>query len=133
MREHQLSRLFVVSKDKVLRGLVREDDIAAAVRDGRNDLTGLIRTDVTTVASGTAVADLFGQSAEAAGALPVLGDGDRLIGVIPRVTLLNALSSNSDDSGSTNGSTNTAVLEKLSPDHAPAVGATAAPKAELEV
>jgi glycine betaine/proline transport system ATP-binding protein len=133
MREHQLSRLFVVSKDKVLRGLVREDDVADAVRAGTNDLAGLIRTDVTTVAAGTAVADLFGLSAEAQGALPVLADGDRLIGVIPRVTLLNALSSSAPDDAA--GILDGPVLIKSGPDreHPPGPAATLAPATELEV
>ncbi|WP_029136668.1 quaternary amine ABC transporter ATP-binding protein [Nakamurella lactea] len=92
MRENQVSQLFVVSRDRVLRGVVTEDDVAAAVQHGQSDLAGLIRTDIPTVTEGTALADLFGESAESRGALPVLGERDRLVGVIPRVTLLNALS-----------------------------------------
>jgi len=44
------------------------------------------------------VADLFGAAAESPAALAVV-DGDRLVGVIPRVTLLSALGSVARTSG----------------------------------
>jgi glycine betaine/proline transport system ATP-binding protein len=43
------------------------------------------------VSPDTVVADLFSEAAESRAPLPVVGESGRLLGVIPRVTLLNAL------------------------------------------
>jgi len=90
MREHQISSLMVVDRDRRLRGVVVEDDAAEAVRRGADSLAGVIRPAVST-GPDTAVADLFAASADSAVPLAVVGEGDRLLGVIPRVTLLSAL------------------------------------------
>ncbi|GGM36820.1 glycine betaine/L-proline ABC transporter ATP-binding protein [Promicromonospora citrea] len=91
MREHQVPALFVTGRDRTLRGYVTEDEV------GRN----LDRTDITTllhpvpeaarVAPDTALADLFGPAAETP-AVAVVDDDGRLLGVVPRITLLAALS-----------------------------------------
>jgi len=89
MREHQLGSLMVVDRERSLRGVVMEADVAQAVERGQDDLNGLVLPAVT-VHPDTAVADLFAASAGSASALAVV-DGGRLVGVIPRVTLLSAL------------------------------------------
>ncbi|MDN5762391.1 MAG: glycine betaine/L-proline ABC transporter ATP-binding protein [Microlunatus sp.] len=91
MRDHQLTELFVVDRDKRLRGVVFAPDIAQAVHNGRSDLNDVLQTDIATVTRDVAIADLFSEAAQSRAALPVLGEGDRLDGVIPIVTLLNAL------------------------------------------
>jgi glycine betaine/proline transport system ATP-binding protein len=89
MREHQLGSLMVVDRERRLRGVVMESDVARAVERGQNDLAGLVLAAVT-VHPDTAVADIFAASADSPSALAVV-DGERLLGVIPRVTLLSAL------------------------------------------
>ncbi|QDO87351.1 glycine betaine/L-proline ABC transporter ATP-binding protein [Ornithinimicrobium ciconiae] len=91
MREHQLSHLMVVDRRYSLLGVVREDDVARAVELQQDDLTGLVEP-VVTVAPDVALADLFAASAVSPDALAVM-DGTRLVGVIPRVTMLSALAS----------------------------------------
>lgn len=91
MREHQTARLFVVDRDKTVRGAVEEDAIGAAVKEGRETLEGLIETDVATVPEDAHLADLFARSADSAKALAVVDNDGRLVGVIARVTLLTAL------------------------------------------
>lgn len=91
LREHQLDEIFVVGRDRTLRGVVYERDIAEAVRAGRDDVVGLVRTDFPTVGPDTTVADLFLDAAEKDIPLPVVADSGRLLGVIPTVTLLGAL------------------------------------------
>ena len=90
MREHQTSALMVVDRDKHVRGVVFESDVAPAVERGQDNLDGLLKP-ATRVHAETTVADLFTASAESPVALAVVDDDDRLVGVIPRVTLLNAL------------------------------------------
>ena len=91
MRENQLSSLFVVGRDRTLRGIVREDAVARAVESGAETLEGVLDTDVVTVTGDTAIADLFASSALSSVPLAVVDDDYKLSGVIPRVTLLNAL------------------------------------------
>lgn len=90
MREHQVSSLMVVDRDRRLRGVVTEDDAADAVRRGADVLGDVLRPAVST-GPDTALADLFAAAADTAIPLAVIGEGDRLLGVIPRVTLLSAL------------------------------------------
>lgn len=89
MRENQVSSLMVVDRQRHLRGVVLEADIAAATERGQATLEGLILPALT-VQPDVSVADLFGASAQSPAALAVV-EGERLIGVIPRVTLLSAL------------------------------------------
>jgi glycine betaine/proline transport system ATP-binding protein len=89
MREHQLDSLMVVDRERNLRGVVMDHDVAQAVERGQQDLAGLLAPAVT-VTPDTAVADLFAASADSPSDLAVV-DGGRLVGVIARVTLLSAL------------------------------------------
>ena len=98
LREHQLSALMVVDRQHRLRGAVVEDDIRRAVQGGQDDLEGLVRP-VTTVPEDRTLADLFAASAESPIPLGVLDRDGRLRGVIPRVTLLNALVVADDEDG----------------------------------
>ncbi|KHL15773.1 glycine betaine/proline transport system ATP-binding protein [Mumia flava] len=92
MREHQISSLMVTDRQKRLAGIVEEDDVAEAVRAGKDSLDGALRS-VATVHPDTMIADLLGASYQSA-AIAVVDDDGRLCGVIPRVTLLNALGPN---------------------------------------
>lgn len=91
LREHQMSALMVVDRERRLQGVVIEEDVVAALSRGQESLDGLIRP-VVTVRPDVPVADLFGAAAESPTALAVVED-ERLLGVIPRVTLLSALGS----------------------------------------
>ncbi|GAB3181257.1 glycine betaine/L-proline ABC transporter ATP-binding protein [Nesterenkonia halophila] len=90
MRERQTTTLMVVAHGRRLVGLVTETDVAEAVRSGTQSLDGIIRP-VPAVAAETPLVDLMTAAAESPMALAVVDDEQRLQGVIPRVTLLNAL------------------------------------------
>jgi glycine betaine/proline transport system ATP-binding protein len=91
MRETQSSAAFVLARDRRLLGAVLAEPAAKAVREGRNDLEGLLDTDTQPVDPDTAVADLFTRCAESPYPVPVADEDGKLLGVIPRVTLLAAL------------------------------------------
>lgn len=90
MREHQLNSLMVVNRARVLQGIVLESEVADAVASGVNDLSTLIHP-ATVVQPEAVIVDLFGAAAESPSALAVVEAGGRLVGVVPRVTLLSAL------------------------------------------
>lgn len=91
MRENQTVSAFVVKRNRQLVGAVREGVIGEAVRNGVKGLDGLVDTGIERVHPDTSVADLFHQAAESPYPLAVVDDDGRLVGVIPRVTLLAAL------------------------------------------
>lgn len=97
LREHQLTTLFVVGPDRTLRGRLQESTTADAVQRGQEDLTGILDNDVTTVGPDVLLADVVNLAADTSGPVAVVNDDHRLLGVIPRVTLLNALSSSNDN------------------------------------
>ena len=101
MREHQIGTLFVTGRDRVLRGYVTADEVAKAVDKGMTSIDKLLTQPPSTVRPDTVLADLFADSAQTAQPLPVVDTSDRLIGIIPRVTLLNALDSNTSTLNST--------------------------------
>ncbi|GAA4618695.1 glycine betaine/L-proline ABC transporter ATP-binding protein [Actinoallomurus liliacearum] len=91
MREQQTSFAFVVTRDRRLAGVVFAEPAAKAVRAGRNTLDGLVEGGTHPVDPDTPVADLFLPCAESPLPVPVTDRNGKLIGVIPRVTLLAAL------------------------------------------
>jgi glycine betaine/proline transport system ATP-binding protein len=95
MREHQVSALMVIDRERRLRGVVREQRVAQAVERGLDGLATVLEPAVT-VGPDVAVADLFAASAEHPLALAVVADDGRLLGVVPRVTLLAALGAGGD-------------------------------------
>jgi len=94
MREHQTARLFVVNREKKLCGAVDEEAVVAAVRDGEQTLNGIVDDQVVSVPEHAHLCDLLGLSADTPKALAVVDDENRVVGVLARVTLLQALGQN---------------------------------------
>jgi glycine betaine/proline transport system ATP-binding protein len=91
MREHQTSRLFVVDRSTQLMGAVDEEAVVAAVTAGAQTLDGIIDRDVVSVPQGAHLVDLLAVCANSPRALAVLDEDQRVVGVLARVTLLQAL------------------------------------------
>ena len=100
MRENELSALYVTKRDRTIVGWVRDRDVMDLVRKGEKSLGSAIQTDHGAVSVDTSLADLFIPSLESALALAVIDDKERLVGVIPRVTLLAALGGEPDAAAS---------------------------------
>ncbi|MEE6296745.1 quaternary amine ABC transporter ATP-binding protein [Georgenia wangjunii] len=99
MREAQTSAAYVVDKTRVLRGVVYDADVVAAQRGGVEDLTSIVRPDTTAVTEGTPLSEVFAPAAESVLPLAVLDDGGRLVGVIPRIDILQAMAPNEPSNG----------------------------------
>src|SRR5680860_1393935 len=99
MREHQISGALVVGPQRQrLVGAVSDDVVIQAAREGRADLRPFINTDLAYVAPDTPLQELLVTSANSPVPLPVVENG-RLVGVIPRVTLLAALGKKIESEG----------------------------------
>jgi len=106
MRDLQTSAAFVVGDGRRYLGVVRDRDVMRQVKASETDLSKVIVNDGGTVTGETQLADLFGAAVESDLPVVVIDDKQRLLGVIPRVTLLSALG---------NIPTNTAELPVLEP------------------
>ncbi|WP_246169210.1 quaternary amine ABC transporter ATP-binding protein [Actinotalea subterranea] len=113
MRAAQATAAYLVDRDRTLRGVLRDQDVVAAQRAGTESLVDLTCDEVTPVHVDALLADVFAPSAETPLPVPVIDDRGRLVGVIPRVTLLEAMSP--------------PVVEPSSPDPAPADESAAVP------
>lgn len=91
MRDLQTSAVFVVGRDRVLAGAVLDRDALAHVRAGRTDLADILDPDITVVAAETPLLELVEPSIGSTLPIAVVDERGRLVGVVPRVTLLAAL------------------------------------------
>ena len=91
MRDLQTSAVFVTQRDRTLAGVVRDRDVLRQVKSNQNDLEAILRHEATIVPSDAHLVDLVEPSVGSDLPIAVVGDDGRLLGVIPRVTLLAAL------------------------------------------
>ncbi|WP_062287744.1 quaternary amine ABC transporter ATP-binding protein [Demequina phytophila] len=91
MRDEQLSAVYVTQRDRTLIGWVSDRDALDAVRRGERSLERIVRPDHGAVAHDTPLAELFIPALEAQLPLGVTDARGRLVGVVPRVTLLATL------------------------------------------
>ena len=91
MRDSQTSAAYLVDRDRTLLGVVRDRDVVAAVRAGNAALVDLTLDEISPVSQDALLAELFAPAAETPLPVPVVDARGRLVGVIPRVTLLEAM------------------------------------------
>ncbi|WP_127131929.1 glycine betaine/L-proline ABC transporter ATP-binding protein [Georgenia sp. SYP-B2076] len=91
MRGAHASAAYVVDRRRVLHGSVYDDELLTAHRSGAESLDGLVHPDRSAVKADTPLAEMFAPAAEARLPLAVVDDGGRLLGVVPRVALLEAM------------------------------------------
>jgi len=82
---------YVVDRRRRLQGTVVDKDLLEARRRGDTDLHQVLRPDTTAVHADTPLTDMFAGAAEAELPQAVLDDEGRLIGVVPRTRILQAL------------------------------------------
>ncbi|MDP3208736.1 MAG: glycine betaine ABC transporter ATP-binding protein, partial [Rhodoglobus sp.] len=88
MRDLQTSAAFVVGRGKVLLGVVRDQDVMNQVKAGITELSTVIESDVAKTTADMPLAELYDLSVSSDMPIAVVDDKNRLLGVIPRVTLL---------------------------------------------
>ena len=90
MKEHDIGSVFVVDRERRLKGLVTLDDTLEAVRAGRG-LEEIITTDIPTVTLDTPLTDIISLIAESPYPVAVVDDESRLHGLVFRGAILAAL------------------------------------------
>ena len=99
MRNAYSSACYVVDRERRLLGVVSDREAIRLVRTGRRNLLAIIEPDVQTANESDVLIDLFIPSVESQLPLAVTDEENRLVGVIPRVTLLTALSPDNPTNG----------------------------------
>ena len=92
MRDAVASAAIVTGRDRKVLGMITDRDALKLVRRGESSLSSKISA-LSTVDANTALIDLFVPSVESPLPVTVTDAENRLLGVIPRVTLLAALAS----------------------------------------
>ncbi|GAA1467082.1 quaternary amine ABC transporter ATP-binding protein [Microbacterium thalassium] len=90
MRDRQASSVSIVENLKFV-GAVTDRSVIRAVKEGRTDLRSLIENVQPTVHPDDPLTEVVDRSVESHVPVAVVDSTDRLVGVIPRVTLLAAL------------------------------------------
>lgn len=91
MRDTYSSAAYVVDRDRKLVGTVDDRDAIRLARKGEKSIASIIKNDATSVSEDSVLMDLFVPAVESKLAVAVVNENNRLVGVIPRVTLLAAL------------------------------------------
>lgn len=99
MRDNYSSAIYVIDRERRLVGMATDRDAIRLVRAGKRNLSEIIQPVSQTVNESDVLIDLFIPSVESPLPLAVTDDNDRLVGVIPRVTLLTALSPGNPTNG----------------------------------
>jgi len=104
LRENQPAWLLVQNRDRTPFGFVWEDDVARAVTEGSDTLPLSTVHEMPVVREDTPVNELFDYAVQHAAPIVVVDDDGRVSGVIPRVTLLAAISEQAVEASETNES-----------------------------
>lgn len=92
MKETGLSSVFVVGTGRTLVGIVTADAVLTGDNLEAKDLSSVLVTDVPTTSPDTPVNELFPIAAETKIPISVIDDNRKLLGIIPRVSILAAIS-----------------------------------------
>src|SRR5690606_193453 len=90
LREQQTSAVFAVENRRLV-GVVTDRAVIRAVKAGSTDVRAIVDTNVLTVGPDDLLTDIVERAVETPVPLAVVDADRRLVGVIPRVTLLAAL------------------------------------------
>ena len=98
MKEHGISSIFVVTRDRKLAGLVLAEDALRSSENKKENLDDILIKDVPTVAPDTPVNDLIPLIADSKYPVAVVEDDGRLAGIIVRGVVLAGLVRKGDPS-----------------------------------
>lgn len=96
MEEHDIGSVFVVDRERRLKGLVTLEDTLKAVRTGR-ELEEIITTEIPTVALDTPLTEIISLIAGSPYPVAVIDDESRLRGLVFRGAILAALARKGED------------------------------------
>lgn len=94
MTENSDTSILVVERDRTLVGMVMLDELATAVKDGQQTIEGLIQRDAPAIGPDEPLTDIINLMAQWSYRLPVVDENRKLLGVVTRPQVINALAQN---------------------------------------
>jgi glycine betaine/proline transport system ATP-binding protein len=90
MQQNAISSVFVVSYGRKLEGIVTIDDAIKAIEEGKN-LKDILRQDFITTEADKPLEELIPLAVESKFPIAVVGENDKFLGIVARVSVLSAL------------------------------------------
>ena len=92
-----ITTILVIERDHTLVGMISLDALDAAVREGRQNIAGLIQHDGPTLSPDMPLTEIINIMAEWPQRLPVVNEQRKLLGVVTRTCVINALAQSQSD------------------------------------
>ncbi len=83
-----LSTLFVTDSDRILKGVVKVDDVVKSVKQNKNNLDEIIDDNVSITQPDTPIADLFATAVTNKYPIAVVDEYHKLLGILTRGTVI---------------------------------------------
>jgi glycine betaine/proline transport system ATP-binding protein len=90
--ENETNGAFVVDDDSHLLGVVTDERLLTAINAGETDLTAAVGQELHTVGPDAVVGEFMHLAGRQVVPVTVVDDRRRLVGVVPRATILSSLS-----------------------------------------
>lgn len=92
LEDNNSSGLLVLDDNRTVLGLISDRNVVKAAREGHQTIHEIVeKTDLFTVRPDTPISELFAPSSTAKVPLAVVDENSRLLGIVPRVALLNSM------------------------------------------
>ncbi|MGC3020550.1 quaternary amine ABC transporter ATP-binding protein [Brevibacterium sp. FAM 24630] len=92
LEDSNSSGLLVLDDNRTVLGMVSDRNVVRAAREGQQTIADIVeKTDLFTVRPETPISELFAPSSAAKVPLTVIDENQRLLGIVPRVALLNSM------------------------------------------
>ncbi|MFU0799656.1 MAG: glycine betaine/L-proline ABC transporter ATP-binding protein [Xylanivirga thermophila] len=91
MQSNDISSVFVIGKDRKLKGIVTIDDCIKAAKEKRSSLEDILRDDYYTTKGDVYIQDLIEKATKAKYPIVVTDDNEKMIGIIVRTSILSGL------------------------------------------
>ncbi|SMX83002.1 MULTISPECIES: quaternary amine ABC transporter ATP-binding protein [unclassified Brevibacterium] len=92
LEDNNSSGLLVLDDNRTVLGLVSDRTVVKAAKEGHQTIRDIVeKTDLITVSPDTPLSELFAPSSTAKVPLTVVDENSRLLGIVPRVALLNSM------------------------------------------
>lgn len=92
MRDRGMSTVFVTDAEWHLKGLVRIESAVELIKNDERDVASILEQDIPTTTPDTPILDILPLASASPVPIPVVGEGDKLKGIVTRAAILAGIS-----------------------------------------
>ncbi len=100
MERNRISSCFVVDSERRLRGIVRIDDTVKQQKQNKHDLREILKEDVYTTYTTTAISDLLSTAFSTQYPIAVIDEENSLLGIVDRASIIAEVGGEEDNEAS---------------------------------